>query len=379
MNKKLLIILGSILIIISACIIFKNSQTNSVSTDKDRVKTVVENFGTKLQSVSINAPIEIAASEIKENYKEFLDENLLNKWMDNPTQALGRVTSSPWPDKIEVKNIEQISENEYVVFGDIIEKTSAEDFINKENIQLSLKKIENDWKIVDIIWGRLVFSNEFVSFLYPNISAAYISTSKWPPSITITEQPFVCEETPQADSFNKRVTKKNINGMDYCIKLKSEGAAGSTYTDYSYTFLKDDRLVTLNFVLRYPNCTNYDDPKMTTCSQERETFSIDDIVSEIVESIKIESLLTLIGEHVCLPHKNTEGPQTQECAFGLKVGDSTYYALNIGENMGTLSEIKTGDYVEVKGIQVNDYSAWDKYNVEGAVLVESIIKLDFFN
>jgi hypothetical protein len=37
---------------------------------------------------------------------------------------------------------------------------------------------------------------------------------------------------------------------------------------------------------------------------------------------------TLSGTYLCLPHVNTDGPQTLECAFGIKTDDGTYYALD---------------------------------------------------
>lgn len=36
---------------------------------------------------------------------------------------------------------------------------------------------------------------------------------------------------------------------------------------------------------------------------------------------------TVEGEIVCLPHKDTDGPQTLECAYGVKLDDGTYYAV----------------------------------------------------
>lgn len=37
--------------------------------------------------------------------------------------------------------------------------------------------------------------------------------------------------------------------------------------------------------------------------------------------------ITRVGKVICLPHKNTDGPQTLECAMGLSGEDSKYYAL----------------------------------------------------
>jgi hypothetical protein len=38
--------------------------------------------------------------------------------------------------------------------------------------------------------------------------------------------------------------------------------------------------------------------------------------------------VTLEGTSVCLPHKDTSGPITLECAFGLKTDDNLHYALD---------------------------------------------------
>lgn len=38
-------------------------------------------------------------------------------------------------------------------------------------------------------------------------------------------------------------------------------------------------------------------------------------------------MVTKVGKVVCLPHKNSDGPQTLECASGLHGEDNKYYAL----------------------------------------------------
>ena len=38
--------------------------------------------------------------------------------------------------------------------------------------------------------------------------------------------------------------------------------------------------------------------------------------------------VTIKGTMTCLPHRDTSGPQTMECAFGLKGEDGVYYALH---------------------------------------------------
>jgi hypothetical protein len=53
-----------------------------------------------------------------------------------------------------------------------------------------------------------------------------------------------------------------------------------------YTFLKDNKLVKLEFTLAYPQCDNYDDPKKTECEKERGTFDLDGMVNQIARSVK---------------------------------------------------------------------------------------------
>jgi hypothetical protein len=59
--------------------------------------------------------------------------------------------------------------------------------------------------------------------------------------------------------------------------------------------------------------------------------------------------ITVAGEYVCLPHKDTTGPQTQECAFGLKTDGGVYYALQFEDPATALGSIVTGDRLKVTG------------------------------
>jgi hypothetical protein len=52
------------------------------------------------------------------------------------------------------------------------------------------------------------------------------------------------------------------------------------------------------------------------------------------------------GEIVCLPHKDREGPQTLECAYGLRADDNRHYGLQIEPFP---YDTKVGARVTVKG------------------------------
>lgn len=89
---------------------------------------------------------------------------------------------------------------------------------------------------------------------------------------------------------------------------------------------------------------------------------------------------TYSGEYVCLPHTDTSGPQTMECAFGLKLDDGKYIAIDWGELMtsGAAMEIKSGDRIELTGLfvpveQLNT-DQWRKYPITGILSVKNMTK-----
>ena len=81
--------------------------------------------------------------------------------------------------------------------------------------------------------------------------------------------------------------------------------------------------------------------------------------------------VVISGTLICLPHKNTDGPQTLECALGLKGDDGNNYGLNdpgwkylIGAGNGTKVEI-TGRLVKKQD---------QKYDSVGVIEIENLVK-----
>lgn len=110
-----------------------------------------------------------------------------------------------------------------------------------------------------------------------NFEAEYISFSDW--KLEKSEgQEIDCPETEE-------VSRIKIGEQDYCLKAFSEGAAGSVYTNYSYSTHKDGEVITLKFVARYPQCYNYDDPKKSDCEFERETFKLNQKVADLLNRL----------------------------------------------------------------------------------------------
>jgi hypothetical protein len=81
--------------------------------------------------------------------------------------------------------------------------------------------------------------------------------------------------------------------------------------------------------------------------------------------------ITVSGKMICLPHKNTSGPQTLECAMGMKAEDGKNYALS-DPNWKFLIGIGTEQKITVTGILKPP--ANDKYDTVGTIEVSNLSK-----
>jgi len=146
MGKRLLIVAASFLL--AAC---SPAPVTPAADPAEAVAAVVEGFGSRLKNVSLLAPD--AAQQIEAQYAEFVAPRLLAAWVADPLQAPGRLTSSPWPERIEIDTLNSVDEEAYAVVGRVIEITSAE--INTGRIavsyavSLAITKTGGRWLISD--------------------------------------------------------------------------------------------------------------------------------------------------------------------------------------------------------------------------------------
>jgi ABC-type methionine transport system ATPase subunit len=73
-------------------------DTGSVNHNIDNkeqtvIKDLVENFGQSFKNVSLSSPN--IKDELRQAYKDFVSPELLEQWQQNPSQAPGRIVSSP--------------------------------------------------------------------------------------------------------------------------------------------------------------------------------------------------------------------------------------------------------------------------------------------
>lgn len=89
------------------------------------VRTLIGAFGNQLDTVSLFAPD--AAEEIRAAYGPYATPELIDAWIADPMRAPGRLTSSPWPDHIDITSVTMTSPTSYMVEGTIALVTSGGD------------------------------------------------------------------------------------------------------------------------------------------------------------------------------------------------------------------------------------------------------------
>ncbi len=137
--------------------VFQEEKQQTNQPEEKAISDLVKGFGSKLQFVSLLAPKEILEKNMREYYGDYVSPELIGKWVKDPLNAPGRLTSSPWPDRIEILSIVKLSESKYEVKGEIIEITSTEqksgEFANKRPITLIVKRLNNKWLIDEVSLG----------------------------------------------------------------------------------------------------------------------------------------------------------------------------------------------------------------------------------
>lgn len=203
----------------------KQNPKQTHDSDEAAVVGVVEDFGSRLQKVSLLAPQDIVSKSMQENYGDLVSPELLTEWLKNPSNAPGRVVSSPWPDRIEIQSTVKSSDSEYEVKGKIIEMTSVEvangGAAARRPITLAVGKVENRWLITAVTLGEYEGTNAAdyrntqysFSFSLPKSWQGYtIITDKWEGiapgssqgSVTSKTGPLISIRHPQWTAKNQR-------------------------------------------------------------------------------------------------------------------------------------------------------------------------------
>jgi len=117
--------------------------------DEAAVRSTVTNFGMVLKNVSLLAPD--AAQQIANTYAPYATPELIETWVASTTSAPGRLTSSPWPDHINIVSVTIQADGSYLVAGNIIEVTSADQqpgaASDSQPVEITLQERNGTWLI----------------------------------------------------------------------------------------------------------------------------------------------------------------------------------------------------------------------------------------
>jgi hypothetical protein len=150
MNKQFLI--GTIVIIVAlaavwAYVTYEPSEAEIAALNQNDVQTVVEAFGTRMQSVALLSPQ--VSDDLARQYGDLVEPSLLSAWKNNPQSAPGRVTSSPWPDHVAVTAVTRQPDGSYQVQGDVVEMTSTGE-AGEEPVTFTVSKQNKSWLITAV-------------------------------------------------------------------------------------------------------------------------------------------------------------------------------------------------------------------------------------
>ncbi len=140
-------------------------------------------------------------------------------------------------------------------------------------------------------WFGSTTTPQGLTFVYPDpFPGRYVSAPEWPPLVELVANEYSCTEGPitAADGPLKTSRRQIINGREYCVTASSEGAAGSTFTNYEYvTDQGGDFVARVVFIIRTVQCQNYEEPERSQCMAEQGAFNPGDMADRIAESIRM--------------------------------------------------------------------------------------------
>jgi membrane-bound inhibitor of C-type lysozyme len=179
---------GEVMLEINGEIVFENCVLQEDFENEKAIRQVVDDFGRQLKNVSLLAPEEQVREDMEEHYGDLVVYESIKKWFSNPLEAPGRLTSSPWPEKIEIDTISEEAEGKYLVKGKIIEITSIEEYKGgkaaERKIDIFLAEFDGDRLITGVSLGdySIVYTNneyDFSFFLPQSWNGYSIISSTW--------------------------------------------------------------------------------------------------------------------------------------------------------------------------------------------------------
>jgi len=209
-----------------------SSVAELTAEEKARITELIDNFGHELTNVTIIDPENVVAEQIKEHYTPYLTSNLLSKWVFDPSLAMGRTTSSPWPDRIEVDSMEKVDSGRIKVQGHVVWVASG----GQNGLQVTATVPAVFFVKKDSSTGKFLiddaFSNKYA--LYDTEELTKMLQSVLPEAGSQSE-PFIVATWPL------------FNDSEEEIALAYMGTGGAYVDYYTLCIAQDDKLALANF------------------------------------------------------------------------------------------------------------------------------------
>lgn|GEM_PF-2297041 len=200
--------------------------------EKAQITELLDNFGRELTNVTIIDPENVVAEQIKEHYTPYLTSNLLSKWVLDPSLAMGRTTSSPWPDRIEVDSMEKVDNDKIEVQGYVVWVASG----GQNGVEVTATVPAVFFVKKDSSTGKFLIDNAFSN------KYAFYDTEE----LTKMLQSVLPEAGSQSEPFIV-ATWPVIDGSEKEIALAYMGTGGAYVDYYTLCLGQDDKLALANF------------------------------------------------------------------------------------------------------------------------------------
>lgn len=308
-----------------------------------------------------------------------------------------------------------VAKNDIKIFSDPSELFSFE---YPENLVLSAGPVGNtiDWRVGadNTILGLLKAVVTIPKIYEPNTN---FSDAKFTVGVSTNQKAIANCFVAQGGNGVKK-SEATINGVKF-TKIEFTGAgAGNLYKTTSYRTVRDGQCIAVEYTVHSTNLGNYSPDQGITAYDEAK---INKVLEGITESFKFlangngsatggsgiisdgtksgagtvsggtnvginidvnapPKQVTVEGTFICLPHKDTGGPQTTECAYGIKETKTganfalDTRALNPTMNVAVSSEVTfrvTGLLVPIEQLSADQ---WNKYNMKGIIRANIVIR-----
>ena len=117
-----------------------------------KARVTATQFVSTLKSVSLTADTQSVREAIDQYYGPYVTADLLTRWKESPETAPGRDVSSPWPDRIFIKQVSPQGDG-YVINADVLYMTSVEEATPEEDaagvtvVMMLVIPTDDGWRI----------------------------------------------------------------------------------------------------------------------------------------------------------------------------------------------------------------------------------------